>query len=135
MPPRGDSVAAFPRGSFLFDERFQFEEMPDSPVHEQYLWGNGAICCACLLGQSFAESGWNFHPGQYSELTGIPMHIYQEDGESVAHPCGELLLTERGVQRLLSKGLMPLLSVAGQDAVRLGSFDSITGSPLTGRWS
>ena len=31
-------------------ERFAFEEMPDTPEHERYLWGNPAIACAYLLG-------------------------------------------------------------------------------------
>ena len=40
-------------------ERFDFEELPDDPLHEHYLWGSPALACAVLLGVSFGRDGWN----------------------------------------------------------------------------
>ena len=36
-----------------------FEEMPQPPSHEAYLWGTPAVACACLLGQAFETRGWH----------------------------------------------------------------------------
>lgn len=43
-------------------ESFDFEEMPES-VHTQYLWGNPAFACACLLGEAFRDEGWSLTRG------------------------------------------------------------------------
>ena len=117
-------------------ESFDFEEMPDTPVHENYLWGNPAFVCVILLAQSFSEYGWALRPGIVSELDGLPLHIYERNGESELQPCAEALLTERASESILEEGLMPLLSIKGRDAVRLARFQSIAEPlrPLTGRW-
>ena len=67
-------------------ESFRFEELPDPPEHEHFLWGNPAFACALLLGQAFSEFGWRMRPGMLRELTGLPMFVYRADGESVMKP-------------------------------------------------
>jgi type VI secretion system protein ImpC len=64
------------------------------------------------------------------------MHIYTSDGERHVTPCAETILIERAMEVLISKGLMPILSIKGQDAVRLPRFQSIAEplSPLAGPW-
>ena len=117
-------------------ESFSFEEMPDTPAHEDYLWGNPAFACALLLAQSFSEDGWQMRPGTHSELDGLPLHVYQQDGDSELKPCAEALLTERAAGKMLENGLMPLVWLKGQDAVRLVRFQSMAEplSALAGRW-
>jgi len=117
-------------------ESFPFEEMPDASVHDHYLWGNPAWASACLLGRAFLENGWSFLPGQVVELDGMPLHIYKEDGESVAKPCAEVALTEKAAERILDKGLLLLLSYRNQDVIRLARFQSLADPPtnLGGRW-
>ncbi|HZI40831.1 MAG TPA: hypothetical protein VFD67_03990, partial [Gemmatimonadaceae bacterium] len=58
------------------------------------------------------------------------------DGETVATPCAEVLLTERAAERLLDRGLSPLLSVRDSDAVILPRLQSIAEplARLSGRW-
>ncbi|HTS29808.1 MAG TPA: type VI secretion system contractile sheath large subunit [Bryobacteraceae bacterium] len=118
-------------------ERFAFEEMPEPPEHERYLWGHPAIACAYLLGTAFTRSGWSMRPGEVSQIDGLPAHVYQKDGEAELKPCAEVLLTEGSAELLLERGLMPLLSMKGSDRVRLARFQSIAepSAPLGGRWS
>jgi type VI secretion system protein ImpC len=117
-------------------DRFEFEEMPDPPEHERYLWGNPAIACAYLLGEAFTRYGWGMRPGQVNQIDGLPAHVYRKDGESELKPSAEVLLTEGSVEILMAQGLMPLISMKGSDRVRLGRFQSIAEpvAPLGGRW-
>ena len=117
-------------------DKFDFEENPVPPSHDRYLWGNPAFGCACLLGQSFAQSGWEFSPDDNLELRGLPLHVYKEHGESKMTPCAEVWLSDADYEGLLGRGLMPFFSIRGQDAVRLARFQSLTQPPtaLPGRW-
>jgi type VI secretion system protein ImpC len=118
-------------------EQFDFEEMPAVPNHDDYLWGNPCFACVYLLGQAFTHHGWNLRPGVIQDIEGLPLYIYQKEGESRVKPCAEVVLTERAAETILDKGLMPLLSFRNQDIIRLARFQSIA-DPLTslaGRWS
>jgi len=117
-------------------ESFDFEEFPELPRHEDYLWGDPAFVVALLLAQSFSESGWEMRPGTVSDLDGLPLHIYQRDGDSEAKTCAEILMTDEEVDQILSAGIMPLISFRGSDKVRLARFQSIADPVrgLSGRW-
>jgi type VI secretion system protein ImpC len=118
-------------------ERFKFEEFGRAAGHEDYLWANAAFACACLLGEAFSESGWNMRPGEVSEISGLPLHVYRAGGESQLKPCNEALVSERAAEAILDRGLMPLVSSRGSDSVRLIRFQSLAdpASALSGRWS
>jgi len=118
-------------------ESVAFEEFTGQPVHEDYLWANPAFAVALLLGQSFSEDGWEMRPGTSSEIDGLPLHVYQQNGGSEVKPCAETLLTDEEVEQILDAGVMPLVSFKGQDKVRLARFQSIADPPraLSGRWS
>lgn len=117
-------------------DSFNFEEMGETPVHEDYLWGDPALFCIRLLGRSFTRDGWSFSPDRHLEVRGLPLHVFKEDGEAAVKPCAEALLTERAALRLMDMGIMPLLSIKNQDAVRLGRSQSFSAPPtrLGGRW-
>ena len=117
-------------------EEFAFEEMPRS-VHEDYLWGNPAFFCACVLGLAFRAEGWEMHPARHREIGNLPQHIYREDGAAVAKPCAEVLLTDTDAEFILDHGFMPLASVKDRDSVLLVRLQSIAGppAPLFGRWT
>jgi predicted component of type VI protein secretion system len=110
-------------------ESFDFEEMPKS-VHTAYLWGNPVFLCVALLARAFDASGWEMEsiPRQ---VDGLPLHIYYDDGEAVAKPCAEVLLSHSEAEYLLDEGLMPLVSVKGQDRAVLMRFQSVA-EPLQG---
>ncbi len=117
-------------------ESFDFEEFPEQPVHEDYLWGNPAFAVALLLAQSFSESGWEMRPGMLTEIGGLPLHVFGKPGESESKPCAEILLTDVALERLLEEGLMPLVSFKDSDRARVMRFQSIAEPPraLFGRW-
>jgi type VI secretion system protein ImpC len=143
--PEADSIGlAFPR--FLLrlpygrktdpTEQFLFEELEPSPEHENYLWGNSAVACACLIAQAFSHHGWDLRPESVNELDRLPVHVYTKDGDHEIKPCGEVLLTERAIDTIVGSGLIPLVSVQGQDVIRLPRIQSIAAPsrPLAGRW-
>ncbi|MBC7911564.1 MAG: type VI secretion system contractile sheath large subunit [Pyrinomonadaceae bacterium] len=117
-------------------ERFDFEEMPEGSKHENYLWANPSFACALLLGQAFTEHGWDLQPGALQDIEGLPLHIYQEEGDSYIKPCAETLLTMRAAEKILDAGLMPLLSFQGRDTIRVARFQSLAepALPLAGLW-
>jgi type VI secretion system protein ImpC len=118
-------------------ESFAFEEMPDAPAHEDYLWGNAAFACTLLLAESFKNQGWAMRPpGAISDIDGLPLHAYELDGQSQLKPCSEILLTDDAVECILENGLMPLVALKGRDLVRLARFQSIAEPPrpLAGPW-
>ena len=117
-------------------ESFDFEEMPES-VHAHYLWGNPAFLCACVLGLAFRADGWSMRPALHRRIDGLPLHIFRAEGESVAKPCAEALLTDADADFILANGFMPLASMKDRDSVLLVRLQSIADPPksLAGRWA
>jgi type VI secretion system protein ImpC len=76
-------------------------------------------------------------PGSVRDIDGLPLHVYQRDGETAIKPCAEVLLTEDSVELLVECGFMPLISFRETDRVRLARFQSVAqpNAPLAGRWS
>jgi type VI secretion system protein ImpC len=118
-------------------ERFEFEEIAGEPQRGDYVWGNAAFACACLLGESFRDEGWSMTPGGHAEVSGLPAHTYRSDGERKMTPCGEVLLTDRQADALGDAGVMPLIAIRDRDAVRVARFQSVApgAAPLAGRWA
>lgn len=117
-------------------ESFAFEEFADSaPAHEDYLWANPAFACALLLAQSFRSNGWEMTGNFAQEIENLPMHIYHAGGETNVKPCSELQMTLNAAEKILEKGLMPLLSFSDSDRARLARFQSIAAGSLKGKWN
>lgn len=117
-------------------EGMAFEEIADGPEHSRYLWGSAAIACGCLLARSFAVGGWDFQPGDHRELEGLPLHTYTKDGEPCVQSPSEAWLSERAAERILDRGVIPLVSPRMTDSVRVVRFQSVADpvAPLSGRW-
>jgi len=118
-------------------ESFDFEEFPELPVHEDYLWGNPAFAVALLLAQSFLDAGWEMRAGSATEVDKLPLHVYRRDAQPESKPCAEVLLTEDAAERIVEEGLIPMVSFKDGDLVRVVRFQSIAEPPraLAGRWS
>ncbi|MGD0869628.1 MAG: type VI secretion system contractile sheath large subunit [Bryobacteraceae bacterium] len=117
-------------------EAFDFEEMPQAPAHEAYLWGSPAVVCACLIGQAFNRRRWQLHPGLVSEVDGLPVHTYRRGSESLMTPPAETWLTDRVAERIADEGVMPLASSKNGDSALLMRFQSVADppAPLAGPW-
>ena len=109
-------------------ERFDFEEIP-APRHESYLWGNPSLACVCLLAQTFSETGWEMEGRLYRDLTDLPTHVFDDDGQPRVKPCAEAVLLDRAVERILDSGIMPLQSFVDRGAVRLVRLQSLADPP------
>jgi len=118
-------------------ETFDFQEMEQAPVHQNYLWGNPSLACACLLAQAFSTQGWDMKPGDEHDVDGLPLHVYELHGSPALKPCAEVLLNDRAVDAILDAGIMPLATLKDTDTARLVRFQSLASplAPLAGRWN
>jgi type VI secretion system protein ImpC len=119
-------------------DNLPFEEFPpdEAPPHGSYLWGNPGLLCALAVGLTFLEGGWERLPGAARQISGLPLDVRKVEGEARAKPCGEVLLTEPGVQYLMDVGVMPVASRKESDAVHLVRLGSAArpSAPLPGPW-
>jgi type VI secretion system protein ImpC len=112
-------------------ETLSFEEMPAKPEHESYLWGNPAYLCGHVLAETFAAQGPEMAlDGSGGDVSGLPIHRYTSDGETQVKPCAEAWLSDRAADAILSRGLMPVQSVHGRDAVQLLTLRSVSDPPV-----
>jgi type VI secretion system protein ImpC len=118
-------------------EQFEFEELTEpSQEHDSYLWANPSFAVSYLIAKSFLHSGWNLQLGDEQEIDGLPLHVYEQEGQSEIKPCAEVLMTVAGAQKIIDRGLIPLITMKNTDAVRVGMFQSIASPPsrLFGPW-
>lgn len=118
-------------------ESFAFEEVDTPPDHDAFLWGSGAAVFALMLATAFAEQGWSMRPGAFAEVRGLPLHVYQRAGETMALPCAETVMSERAADRLLALGISPLATIRDTDTVRVVRLQSIAfpAKRLAGGWN
>ncbi len=112
-------------------ESFQFEECVAAPDHEQFLWGNGSLACALLIGRAFSAKGWDFEPGDEREIGDLPAFTCLVDGAPELQACAERYLGEQGGNALLAAGLMPVMSHRQANAVTVMRFQSVA-APAAG---
>jgi len=106
-------------------DSFDFEELATNGQHDYYLWGNSAFLVTLLCAQAYLNSGWQFKAGDVYEVDSLPLHVYEEDGESLIKPCAEIFIRDAGVNALAAAGLMSVRSIKGRDAVMIPRFRSI----------
>lgn len=122
---RSDEIDAFP-----------FEELVPRN-HESYLWGNPAFAVAGLLAQAFVAGGWDAVPAAPMDLTDLPAHSYEEQGEKHMQACAEAFLSDAAAEAVLRQGVMPLVSFRQRNQARVLRLQSIAepSAALAGPWS
>ena len=115
-------------------ESFGFEELAGADEHENYVWGNPALACAEVVGLAFREHGAEFDLSGPLEVTDLPAHTRDEDGEKTLQACAEHFLSLRVGDEILARGLMPVLSFRDRNAARILRFQSLgdPAQPLAG---
>lgn len=123
------------RGESL--DYLDFEEVLDHSIHEACLWGNPVFLATLLLIKGFQHYGWSERITFFQDIEDLPLHIFKVGGESHMTSPSEVFMNEKSASKILSEGMIPLISFYGKDFIRLGRFQSVssTGSLLKGRWS
>lgn len=116
-------------------DMFDFEEFDATPEHDNYLWTNGCFAAGQLLAESFAASRWDMGRALKQDIEGLPVHVYKDGTETVYKPCGEVLLNDNAMQKLMDFGFMPLVTYKNSDRVKLARFHSIADTALKGMWN
>ena len=117
-------------------ERFAFEEDPGGPTPPPLPWGSPALLAAVLLARHLLDNGPDEPPGEPLTVDDMPIALRTgADGDTVALPCTEWLLTERSTAALQALGLTPVLTRRGQPELRWGGWGSLAGGELAGPWS
>jgi type VI secretion system protein ImpC len=119
-------------------DAFDFEEFDSAGgAHEDYLWGSAAFALAEALGAAFSDQGWDMAAQTFHEVADLPAYVYRDaDGEKLVKPCAEVLLTDRAAQAIQDLGVTALLSVQGQNAVRIRGVAAVAEpvAALAGPW-
>lgn len=111
-------------------EGFAFEEIGAAVRHEDYLWGNPALACAEVIAKAFLEDGPGSSVDGPLEIDDLPAHVRDRDGERRLQPCAEFALPTRVGEEMMLRGVIPLLSYANRNAVRVMGIRSIGGSQI-----
>ncbi|MCB1018993.1 MAG: type VI secretion system contractile sheath large subunit [Acidobacteria bacterium] len=113
-----------------------FEELSERPKHDEMLWGAGPAALACLLGEAFMRSGWELRPGAVGLLDRRPVWHVGKGADREMVPGAEVWLTDAAVERVVERGLSPLVSVKGRDAIAAPRLQSAASppAPLAGPW-
>ncbi len=117
-------------------ERFDYEEFNVKEGMRSMLMANPALLVAVLLAETNARQGGDMSLGSIMSLNDMPFHYMTDQyGDQVALPCTERLLSVSGAADVIARGYMPVLSVQGQNVVKLGSFQAVGGGEVLGVWA
>tara|TARA_B110000261_G_scaffold46329_1_gene54298 strand:- start:6210 stop:7757 length:1548 start_codon:yes stop_codon:yes gene_type:complete len=105
---------------------FAFEEMSDQPEHSHYLWGNPAFLKAVQIARTFISSGWDMDFSGSMTAEDLPIHYFEQGGQTRVKPCAEIPLTDSGASKMIALGLIPLWSVKNTDRIHSGDFHPIS---------
>jgi type VI secretion system protein ImpC len=116
-------------------DSFDFEEFTPQAGLSGMLWGNAAIIAGLLLGTSFSQQGARMQLGSVLTLGDMPFYYYTDpDGDQIALPCAERMLSSKMAELVSKHRFIPLLSMKGRPEVRLAGFGSLGGGILAGPW-
>ncbi len=117
-------------------DAFAYEEFNTRDGMRSLLLANPAVQVAVLLAKTKSDQGAKMRLGSVLALDDMPFHYMTDQyGDQVALPCTERLLNVRTAADTVARGFMPVLSVQGQNVVKLGSFHAVGGGELLGIWS
>ncbi|MGL4511470.1 MAG: type VI secretion system contractile sheath domain-containing protein [Lacipirellulaceae bacterium] len=118
-------------------DKFAFEEFTPHFGLKGFLWGNSAVVAGLALAKSFAQEGMSaMQPGSVTAQGDLPLYFYTDsDGDQVALPCTERLVSESAAAHASSQGFMPIVWPRGRNEVRVGGFGAVGGGLIAGPWA
>jgi type VI secretion system protein ImpC len=111
-------------------ECFAFEEAERGARADAYLWGSSAFALARAVARAVAAGGAPDAVEHFTQLAGLPIHVYRAEGEVCQAGPIELHLTEKRIEAYRLMGLIPITGIRGLDAARILSLRSMAGAPL-----
>jgi type VI secretion system protein ImpC len=117
-------------------DRFDFEEFTPKEGLRGMLYCSGAVLAGLLMGETFIKTGSKMNLGSTMSAGDMPYYYYEDaDGDKVALPSTERLLSVDLAAHVTAQRFMPVLSIKGRPEVRLASFQSLAGKQLAGFWA
>jgi type VI secretion system protein ImpC len=118
-------------------DKFDFEEFTPKEGLKGMLYTSGAVLAGLLLAETFLKGGMKkMSLGSIMQAGEMPYYYYEDaDGDQVALPCTERLLSVDLAAHVTKQRFMPVLAIKGKPEVRLGSFQSLAGKPIAGPWA
>jgi len=118
-------------------ETFSFEEFKKNIDINNLIWLNPCFVITLLLAQSYNLYGWKISSNLLRDVDNLPMCLYQSDGEMKTVSCAEAIITENMLEKILTQGLIPLISFRDKSNIRLARLQSVSSSAaeLNGRWN
>ena len=95
---------------------FKFEEQPVHPEHESFLWGNPALAYAVAVARALDEEG---DPATAGTIEALPAFAYRTDDGTALQPPAEIALSDRGVEAIQARGLMPIIGFRDRTDIQL----------------
>ncbi|MEM6933261.1 MAG: type VI secretion system contractile sheath large subunit, partial [Pseudomonadota bacterium] len=115
---------------------FEFEEFTLREGLKGMLWANPVVLVAILMAETARTTGKKMELGKIMSLGDMPFHFMTDEyGDQVGLPCTERLLNTTTAAEVVARGFMPVLSMKGQNQVRLGSFQSLGKGQIAGVWA
>ncbi len=117
-------------------DAFTFEEFTRQSGLSGMLWGHPALIAANVISETWRRDSKTMKLGSVATVGDMPVYVYTDaDGDQIALPCTERMLSERGAVQIAVTGVNPVVSIRGRPEVRLGGFNSVAGSLIAGRWA
>jgi type VI secretion system protein ImpC len=95
---------------------FAFEEQPPRPGHEAFLWGNPAMAYGVAIARGLDPEG---DASNVLAIEGLPAFVFAGDDGPILQPPAEVALTERAVEAIQARGLLPLIAARDRVLVQL----------------
>ena len=95
---------------------FGFDEQPPTPVHDSFLWGNPALAYAVRVVRGLDADGDRSGLGV---LDGFPAFVFATEEGASLQPPTEVVLSERALEAVQARGLLPIVGYRDRLDVRL----------------
>lgn len=111
-----------------------FTEIADAARHHAaFLWGAPTLAATVLIARSFRDGGWDTSLSAHLIYDDLPLVTFDAGGMPEMKPCAEVAFTERAGDALLTAGIVPVMAIRHQNAVRLPGFRTIAQSGRNAR--